>query len=79
MKQKKWLRLAASGVIATIMLAIPAYAEEPNITITNNASSGSVYQIQPEAEKAPILKGEGTTTPYPIDIQLSEQGSRSFL
>lgn len=79
MKQKKWLFRTASGVVAAIMLALPAYAAEPSITITDNEPSGGVYQLQPEAEKAPLPKVEGTTTPYPIDIQLSEQGGRSFL
>lgn len=79
MKQKKWLFRAASGMVATILLTLPAYAAEPNITITDNAPSGSIYQLQPEAEKAPVPNQKGTTTPYPIDIQLSEQSSRSFL
>ena len=79
MKQKKWLFRAASGMVATILLVLPAYAAEPNITITDNAPSGGVYQLQPEAEKPPIPSQKGTTTPYPIDIQLSEQGGRSFL
>jgi len=78
-KQKKWLFRAASGMVATILLTLPAYAAEPNITITDNAPSGSIYQLQPEAEKAPVPSQKGTTTPYPIDIQLSEQSSRSFL
>ncbi len=79
MKQKKWLFRTASGVVAAIMLALPAYAAEPNITITDNAPSGGIYQLQPEAEKDPVPSEKGTTTPYPIDIQLSEQGGRSFL
>ncbi len=79
MKQKKWLFRAASGMVATILLTLPAYAAEPNITITDNAPSGSIYQLQPEAEKAPVPNQKGTTTPYPIDIQLSEQSGRSFL
>lgn len=79
MKQKKWLFRTASGVVAAIMLALPAYAAEPGITITDNASSGGVYQLQPETEKLSIPSQKGTTTPYPIDIQLSEQGGRSFL
>lgn len=79
MKQKKWLFRAASGMVATILLVLPAYAAEPNITITDNAPSGGIYQLQPEAEKAPLPSEKGTTTPYPIDIQLSEQGGRSFL
>ena len=79
MKHKKWLFRTASGVVAAIMLALPAYAAESGITITDNASSGGVYQLQPEAEKAPVPSQKGTTTPYPIDIQLSEQGGRSFL
>lgn len=79
MKQKKWLFRTASGVVAAIILALPAYAAEPNITITDNAPSGGVYQLQPEAEKLSVPSQKGTTTPYPIDIQLSEQGSRSFL
>ena len=79
MKQKKWLFRAASGMVATILLVLPAYAAEPNITITDNAPSGGIYQLQPEAEKAPVPAEKGTTTPYPIDIQLSEQGGRSFL
>ena len=79
MKQKKWLFRTASGVVAAIMLALPAYAAEPGITITDNASSGGVYQLQPETEKLSIPSQKETTTPYPIDIQLSEQGGRSFL
>ena len=79
MKQKKWLFRAASGMVATILLTLPAYAAEPNITITDNAPSGGIYQLQPEAEKAPVPSQKGTTTPYPIDIQLSEQSGRSFL
>ena len=79
MKQKKWLFRTASGVVAAIMLALPAYAAEPGITITDNASSGGVYQLQPETEKLSIPSQKGTTTPYPIDIQLSEQSGRSFL
>ncbi len=79
MKQKKWLFRAASGMVATILLTLPAYAAEPNITITDNAPSGSINQLQPEAEKAPVPNQKGTTTPYPIDIQLSEQSGRSFL
>lgn len=79
MKQKKWLFRTASGIVAAIMLALPAYAAEPGITITDNASSGGVYQLQPETEKLSIPSQKGTTTPYPINIQLSEQGGRSFL
>ncbi len=79
MKQKKWLFRAASGMVATILLTLPAYAAEPNITITDNAPSGSIYQLQPGAEKVPVPSQKGTTTPYPIDIQLSEQSGRSFL
>lgn len=79
MKQKKWLFRAASDMVATILLVLSAYAAEPNITITDNAPSGGIYQLQPEAEKAPLPSEKGTTTPYPIDIQLSEQGGRSFL
>jgi len=78
-KQKKWLFRAASGMVATILLVLPAYAAEPNITVTDNAPSGGVYQLQPEAEKAPVPAEKGITIPYPIDIQLSEQGSRNFL
>lgn len=79
MKQKKWLFRAASGMVATILLTLPAYAAEPNITITDNAPSGGIYQLQPEAEKTPVPSQKGTTTPYPIDIQLLEQSGRSFL
>ena len=46
MKQKKWLFRTASGVVAAIMLALPAYAAESGITITDNASSGGVYQLR---------------------------------
>lgn len=83
MKQKKWLLTAASGMIATVMLAFPAYAADTaaDITVTDNSSakSSSVYQMSPENGQSDLPHEKGTTTPYPIDIQLSEQGSRSYL
>jgi len=81
-KQKKWLLTTAGGMIAAVMLVFPAYAADTaaDITVTDNstAESSTIYQMTSESQQN-TLPNEKGTTPYPIDIQLSEQGGRSYL
>ena len=87
MKRKKWLIMAATGMIATMMLTSPAMAEadsEIDISTTDNFDgfqSGNIYQYTegPASGTDAVLYPEGDMLPYPIDIQLFSQGELNYL
>lgn len=89
MRRKKWLLIAATGVMATMILASPAMAtEDPSVDISvmdnaDNSQQGSIHQL-PEGtgqigETDGGLYPSGDMFPYPIDIQMASQGDLNYL
>lgn len=75
MKRKKLLILAATSVLLTVLLTVPAVAaEQVEITVTDNPPANS-QSAPPTAGDLP----QQQTIPYPTDIQLLEQGARNYL
>ena len=83
MKRKRFLILAAAGMLLSAVLTLPAMAAEPavNTSISENAGAGQENPQVPAAEASPYSGAlpQGETVPYPTDIQLLEQGARNYL
>lgn len=84
MKRKRWLLMAATGMIATMMLSNFVLALEDssvNVTINDNAGSESsgIYQVSPSSSGKTEVYPQVQDIPYPVDIQQMNQGERSYL
>lgn len=80
MKRRKMLILAATGVMLTVLLGVPALAVDQvaEITVTdNNTSQGASLPATSEVSGTTGALPQGI--PYPTDIQLLEQGARNYL
>jgi len=83
LKRKKLLILATAGMLLSAVLSLPAMAAEPTASTNITANAGEYQENQnstlPEQSNGIEGMPNDGTIPYPIDIQLLEQGSRNYL
>jgi len=83
LKRKKFLILAAAGMIVSAILSLSVMAtEQAASTPFSDVSAPDQESHQTAPSVNSVYSGEmfhGETVPYPTDIQLLEQGARNYL